>query len=85
MIFADRAEAGERLGEALRERLGGANAVVLAIPRGGVIVGEAAARALGAPLDVAARSRLFPFLPAGASLKPGFTRKEWVDIPESEG
>ena len=52
MIFADRVEAGERLGEALRDRLGGANAVVLAIPRGGVIVGEAAARALDAPLDV---------------------------------
>ena len=52
MIFTDRAQAGERLGEALRGRLGSSNAVVLAIPRGGVIVGEAAARALGAPLDV---------------------------------
>jgi putative phosphoribosyl transferase len=52
VIFADRLEAGEMLGEALRERLEGANAVVLAIPRGGVIVGEAAARDLGAPLDV---------------------------------
>jgi putative phosphoribosyl transferase len=51
VIFADRVEAGERLGEALRP-LAGSNAVVLAIPRGGVIVGEAAARALGAPLDV---------------------------------
>lgn len=51
MIFADRVEAGERLGEALRP-LAGSNAVVLAIPRGGVIVGEAAARAVGAPLDV---------------------------------
>lgn len=51
MIFADRAEAGERLGEALRSRAG-AGCVVLAIARGGVIVGEAVARALGAPLDV---------------------------------
>jgi len=51
VIFADRVEAGERLGEGLRS-LAGSNAVVLAIPRGGVIVGEAAARALGAPLDV---------------------------------
>ena len=51
MIFADRVEAGERLGEALRH-LAGSNPVVLAIPRGGVIVGEAAARALDAPLDV---------------------------------
>src|SRR5262245_42600482 len=52
MIFADRVEAGERLGETLREQLGNVDAVVLAIPRGGVIVGEAVARALGAPLDV---------------------------------
>ncbi len=51
MIFADRVQAGERLAEALRP-LAGSNALVLAIPRGGVIVGEAAARALGAPLDV---------------------------------
>jgi putative phosphoribosyl transferase len=51
VIFADRPEAGERLGEALRP-FAGSDAVVLAIPRGGVIVGEAAARALDAPLDV---------------------------------
>jgi predicted phosphoribosyltransferase len=51
VIFANRVEAGERLGDALRP-LAGSNAVVLAIPRGGVIVAEAAARALGAPLDV---------------------------------
>jgi LmbE family N-acetylglucosaminyl deacetylase len=37
----------------------------------------------GAPLDPAARQRLFPFLPAGAA-GGGFTRKEWVDIPEEE-
>jgi N-acetylglucosamine malate deacetylase 1 len=36
----------------------------------------------GAPLDSAARQRLFPFLPAGTST--AFTRKEWVDIPEDE-
>ena len=51
MIFADRMEAGDRMGLALRS-LAGSNAVVLAIPRGGVIVGEATAGALGAPLDV---------------------------------
>jgi putative phosphoribosyl transferase len=52
VIFTDRAQAGERLGEALRGRLGSSNAVVLAIPRGGVIVAEAAAAAMGVPLDV---------------------------------
>jgi N-acetylglucosamine malate deacetylase 1 len=37
----------------------------------------------GAPLDEAARARLFPFLPAAAGAAP-FARKEWVDIPEEE-
>jgi len=38
----------------------------------------------GAPLDAAARARLFPFLPAGAALGGAFVRKEWVDIPEED-
>jgi LmbE family N-acetylglucosaminyl deacetylase len=38
----------------------------------------------GAPLDVEARARLFPFLPADAQMDLGFVRKEWVDIPEDE-
>lgn len=49
--FVDRRDAGERLAQAL-ERYAEADAVVLAIPRGGVVVGEVVARALGAPLDV---------------------------------
>jgi len=51
VIFADRVEAGERLAKALVHHAGTAS-VVLAVPRGGVIVGEVVARALGAPLDV---------------------------------
>jgi predicted phosphoribosyltransferase len=51
MIFEDRRSAGEALAAALIEHAG-TECVVLAIPRGGVIVGEAVARALGAPLDV---------------------------------
>jgi LmbE family N-acetylglucosaminyl deacetylase len=38
----------------------------------------------GAPLDAAARARLFPFLPATAPQGSAFVRKEWVDIPEEE-
>ncbi len=38
----------------------------------------------GAPLDAAARARLFPFLPADSSAGSAFVRKEWVDIPEDE-
>ena len=51
MIFVDRVDAGARLAEAL-ERFVADDAVVLAIPRGGVLVGEVVARALGAQLDV---------------------------------
>lgn len=51
MIFADRLDAGERLAKGLAH-LAGSECVVLAIPRGGVIVGEVIARELGAPLDV---------------------------------
>ncbi len=51
MILADRVEAGERVAQALADRATD-DAVVLAIPRGGVVVGEVVARALGAALDV---------------------------------
>lgn len=49
--FADRAEAGRVLAERL-EGLRGADAVVLALPRGGVPVGYEVARHLDLPLDV---------------------------------
>jgi putative phosphoribosyl transferase len=53
-VFRDREEAGRLLGEHLRRRLepDEGEAVVLGIPRGGVIVADAVATALGAPLDV---------------------------------
>jgi len=56
MVFQNRVEAGKLLGEKilrnldikkLREKL-----IVLAIPRGGVVVGKQLAEALGCPLDV---------------------------------
>ena len=40
--FADRGEAGRLLGDAVAERVDGEAAVVLAIPRGGVVVGAGA-------------------------------------------
>lgn len=55
--FADRADAGEQLGAALREA--GVEAdIVLAIPRGGLPLGRAVADALAAPLDIAVASKL---------------------------
>jgi putative phosphoribosyl transferase len=49
--FADRADAGRRLAERLGH-LRGADAVVLALPRGGIEVGEPIAQALDLDLDV---------------------------------
>jgi predicted phosphoribosyltransferase len=51
VLFADRVDAGQRLGEALRH-LAEEEPVVLGLPRGGVPVAAAVAAALGAPLDV---------------------------------
>src|SRR5438067_4687500 len=52
--FADRVEAGRLLGEDLkRQGIGGQDAVVLGIPRGGVVTAAEVARVLGLPLDVA--------------------------------
>ncbi|MDG6983168.1 MAG: phosphoribosyltransferase [Nitrososphaerota archaeon] len=51
MLFKDRVEAGKKLALAL-SHLRGKDVVVLGIPRGGVVVANEVAGALGAPLDV---------------------------------
>jgi putative phosphoribosyl transferase len=50
-MFSDRREAGERLADALAD-LAGDDVVVLAIPRGGVVVATEVATRLNAPLDI---------------------------------
>jgi predicted phosphoribosyltransferase len=61
--FADRADAGRQLGARLAERPR-PGAVVLGLPRGGVVVGAGVAAALGAPLDLLAVRKIgFPGRP----------------------
>lgn len=50
--FADRAEGGHRLAEALKHYRGKPDAIVIALPRGGVVTGAAIADDLDLPLDV---------------------------------
>jgi len=53
MLFKDRVEAGQKLAQRLAFLKPKAKAViVLAVPRGGVVVGAEIAKALGVPLDV---------------------------------
>ena len=51
-VFADRVEAGRALAQSLLAYRGATDAIVLALPRGGVPVGFEVAQALGLPLDV---------------------------------
>jgi len=51
MRYEDRRDAGRRLAAALAG-YAGEDVVVLALPRGGVLLGDEVARALGAPLDL---------------------------------
>lgn len=50
-FFTDRVDAGKRLASALKN-FSGKHGIVLAIPRGGVVVGYVIAKALNLPLDV---------------------------------
>lgn len=52
MLFRDRIDAGQKLGERLEFLKGEPNVLVLGVPRGGVVVAAEVARALDAPLDI---------------------------------
>lgn len=63
-IFKDRQDAGRQLALRMPHFKGRTDLVVLGIPRGGVIVADEVARALGAPLDVLITHKLgAPFNP----------------------
>lgn len=57
MLFRDRVEAGRKLAQAL-SHLRGRDVVVLGIPRGGLVVANEVAKALGAPLDVVVTKKI---------------------------
>lgn len=52
MIFEDRREAGQKLAEALLKYKNQPQTIILALPRGGVVVGFEIAKALNLPLDI---------------------------------
>lgn len=51
-MFHDRHDAGRQLAAALNEYKGKNDVIILALPRGGVVVGAEVARALELPLDI---------------------------------
>ncbi len=75
-MFKDRTDVGKRLARKLK-RYSGENAVVLALPRGGVVVGYEVAEALKLPLDIIAVRKVgHPFEPEyaiGAVDENGFS------------
>ena len=72
-VFTDRAHAGRVLAEMLRPQLAGIKeAVVLAIPAGGVPVGLALAGALGNSIDRIGRGYVIDYLDIGPGLWPVF-------------
>ena len=59
-IIQNRKAAGQRLAEKISKILNGEKLIVLAIPRGGVVVGEEIAKKLGCSLDVVISKKITP-------------------------
>lgn len=57
-MFRDRQDAGRRLAVELDQYRGEPNAIVLGIPRGGVVVAAEVARELALPLDIAVAAKV---------------------------
>jgi putative phosphoribosyl transferase len=77
ILFHDRRDAGQQVAERLGHLAGRSDVVVLGIPRGGIVVADEIARALGAPLDVFVTHKIgAPFNPelaVGAVASDGTT------------
>lgn len=59
-MIKNRREAGKKLAEKISQIIKGEDTVVLAIPRGGVVVGEEIAKKLGCSLDVIISKKITP-------------------------
>jgi putative phosphoribosyl transferase len=97
-VFADRVEAGQRLAQSLARFAGDPDAIVLGVPRGGVVVAAEVANRLGLPLDVVIASKIGapgnPEFAAGAvaadgvvtpNEKAGYTTEDLRDSAERTG
>ena len=90
--FQNRAQAGRLLGAELASRGVRDNAIVLALPRGGVVVGAGVAEALNAPLDLVVVRKLgVPWQPelamgaiAGSTRVLDLQLIRQLHIPDSE-
>ena len=80
MLFRDRVEAGRRLATELM-KFRGDDVVVVGIPRGGVVVANEVAKALGAPLDIVVTRKIGapgnPEFALGAVTQEGEVIMDW--------
>lgn len=81
-MFADRVDAGRVLAAELDDYAGNVHAVVLGVPRGGVIVAAQVAQELDLPLDVAIAAKVGapgnPEYAIGAVAADGVVTPSWV-------
>lgn len=82
MIFTDRADAGRQLARQLAGFAGREGAIVLGIPRGGVVVAAEIAKALRLPLDVFLAHKLG--VPAQPELAFGAVAEEGIRYLDQE-
>jgi len=80
--YADRADAGRKLGARLRAEDIPADAVVLGIPRGGVVVAAEVARELGLPLDVVVPAKVGA--PGNPEYAIGAVAPDGIVVPNPE-
>lgn len=59
-MFIDRHDAGEKLGHSLLEYKGREDTVIVALPRGGLVIAEELAKMLDLPIDVICSRKIHP-------------------------